>query len=165
MGPGNTNLRSRLGTGWVLPLPAPTQYRTTPGTTPPRTLPRYAIRRRDAAYGSFEVDQGDPRGGKRTAHPRGRSDPARSGCVGPAATLRHCWALPPRLLASILHIPQYFSVFLSISQLSALSILSYISVISQLYLSYLTSVYSVISQYFSVFISIRHSPVPSSQCA
>ena len=150
-GPGNTNVWARLGTGWVLPGIPPSQY--PPSCThpwyypspPPPTSARVVVG--TSADTRISLDQGDPRGRKRT--PGTLTQPATTGGWFPSAAVPSSPA-PVRLL---LLNSQYFSVFLSISQDCSLEHLSYISVISQLYLRIAPWNISVISQYISVFLS------------
>ena len=101
--------------GWELgstppgiPTQVPTRARTTPRT--PRTA-HYRHTEHVHPDGRFELVQGDPRGVKRTGHPRHAQ-----GCVGTAATLRpelfgRSLAPSTGINLSILSISQYFSVF------------------------------------------------------
>ena len=105
--------------GWVLPSPptlatAPRTARMSTSTVPltvARTLGT-------CTYDRFPVDQGDPRGRIRTGY-RGVPVRARSGCAGPAVTLRLSSPAPPSAPARLsipqfFSISQYFSVYLSI---------------------------------------------------
>ena len=127
-GPGNGwALAIPIPGSWVVPryttLQVPT-HRTTPGTPLPRwrRCTHHDEHAGTCSNSSFRLDQGDPRGRKRT---------------GPAAWLcrhwRHLtpccsWALPWRLLKLFLSISQ---LYLSISQYNSGMDLRYISGISQ----------------------------------
>ena len=110
--PGNTNVRvAGWEGGWVVP----TRYTHPPSTQPVPPMPVHPADGRTSSNSRFEVDQGDPRGVKRSRY----SGPACAVSALRTATLRTCsWTLPWRLVASVYLSFKYISVYLSFRYIS-----------------------------------------------